>query len=131
MITLGPHTAYPALKGLPPLVKEQRRLEALIAPVTPLLEVEKDVRKQIDALLIIAAIGNGETVTCLGYDITHTERKGTERLNQDALVATLVSAGVDRVLVTSAIATCLETGEPSAWATVKPSKGATVKAPAR
>lgn len=130
MITVGPHTDFPALKGLPPLVKEQRRLEALIAPVLPLLEPEKDVRKQIVALLIAAKVGKGETVTCLGYDVTHCERAGQTSLNAETLTELVVASGVDRDWFVDQIAASMDTADDPQWATVKPSKGAKVRPPA-
>lgn len=131
MITVGPHTAFPALKtALPPLVKEQRKLEALIAPVTPLLEPEKEIRKAIVALLITAGVGKGETVTCLGYDVTHCERAGTSSLNAETLTERVVASGIDREWFLDQIAASMDTADDPQWATVKPSKGATVRVPA-
>ncbi len=129
MITVGPHTAFPALKGLPPLIKEQRRLEALIAPVTPLVDIEKQVRKDIVALLILADVGKGETVTCLGYDVTHCERAGQTSLNAETLTERVVQHGVDRDWFLDQIAASMDTAADPQWATVKPSKGARVREP--
>jgi len=130
MITVGPHTAFPALKtALPPLIKEQRKLEALIAPVLPLIEPEKDVRKQIVALLIAAGVGKGETVTCLGYDVTHCERAGTSSLNEETLTTLLVKAGLDADFVAETLAASMDTAVDPQWATVKPSKGSKVRLP--
>ena len=115
--------------ALPPLVRKQRKLEALVVPLAQLSEEEKQVRKEIDALLVKAGIEKGDGVTCLGYDVLHLERKGAERLNQDLLVERLILAGLEPARVRLILAACTEVGEPSAWATVKPSKGAKVKAP--
>ena len=121
------YAAYSALDGLPPLVRQQRQLEAKILPFAPLVDQEKAIRQDINALLIKAGIAKGDGVTCLGYDVVHLERKGTERLNQDALVAYLITFGMPAREVQEMIAACTETGEPSTWATVKPSKGAKVR----
>lgn len=125
----GTYTQYPQLDGLPPLVRQQRTLERQILPLAMHAADEKAVRASIDALLISAGIPKGEGVTCNGYDVTHIERAGTSRLNGDVLTEQLVAAGVDRVLVTTALSASTETGDPSMWATVKPSKGASVRAP--
>jgi hypothetical protein len=130
MITVGPYTDFPALqKALPPLVREQRRLEALIAPVLPLIEPEKDVRKRIDALLLAAGIAKGESVSCLGYDVTHCARAGNETLNPETIVSLLVAAGVERDLVDQVLKDSTETADNAQWATVKPSKGSKVRPP--
>lgn len=123
----GTYTQYPALAPLPALVRRQRRLEGKIAPLAPLVEDEKAVRKEIDALLLTAGLGKGDSVTCHGYDVTHVERVGTSRLNQDVLILNLVAAGVDQQLVIEMLAASTETGDPSMWATVKPTKGSTVR----
>lgn len=120
-------THYPALEGLPPLVRKQRRLEAAIVPLAPLVEDEKAVRKDIDALLITAGLTNGEGVQCVGYDVTHRERVGTSRLNQELLTLELVAKGLPRVTIEDILTRCTEVGDPSAWATVKPSKGSKVR----
>lgn len=127
MPDVGTFTAHPELGGLPPLVRKQRTLEAKILPLAPLLEDEKLVRQAIDVLLIKAGILKGEHVTCNGYDVGHVERKGTDRLNQDMLAEQLVAAGLDRDVVARMLVDCTETGDPSRWATVKPSKGAKVR----
>ena len=120
---------YPALvDDLPPLIRKQRRLEARIVLLVPLSEEEKALRKEIDALLVTAGITtSGAGVTCLGYDVCHNERKGHSRLDPDVLLVQLVAAGVDRNLVLRSIAASTEVGDPSTWATVKPSKGAKVR----
>lgn len=124
----GTFRQYPALvTTLPPLVRKQRRLEAKIAPLTPLVEDEKACRAEIDALLVTAGIQKGEGVTCAGYDVTHIERKGTSRLNQDTLILALVAAGLAKDTVIDILAASTETGDPSTWATVKPCKGSKVR----
>jgi len=121
-------TGYPSLVApLPPLVRAQRRLEAKILPLADLQAQEKAVRADIDHLLVAAGLDKGEAVTCLGYDVTHVERKGTARLNQDVLVVKLIAEGLGEALVLELIAASTETGDPSAWATVKPSKGSKVR----
>lgn len=127
MIDTGTFTAHPELGGLPPLVRKQRTLEAKILPLAPLVEDEKLVRQAIDVLLIKAGIAKGDHVTCNGYDVAHTGRKGQESLNAEALGILLVLGGVDPEFVDFAVATCTETADPSFWATVKPSKGAKVR----
>lgn len=124
----GTFNNYPSLiTPLPPLVRKQRRLEGKIAPLTPLVEEEKAVRAEIDALLVAAGLGKGALVTCAGYDVTHVERVGTKRLNQDTLILQLVAAGLAKDKVIDILAASTETGDPFTWATVKPSKGAKVR----
>jgi hypothetical protein len=123
----GTYAQYPALEPLPGLVKQQRRLEGRMVDLKMIEADEKDVRKRIDVLLLAAGIAPGAHVTCNGYDVAHVERVGTSRLNGDVLTEQLVAAGVDRGLVVSTIVASTETGDPSTWATVKPSKGAKVR----
>lgn len=127
MPDVGTFSTYPALVDLPPLVRKQRTLEAKILPLAGFVEDEKKVRAAIDALLIAAKIAKGDHVTCNGYDVAHTGRKGQASLNAEALGILLVLGGVDPEFVDFAVATCTETAEPSYWATVKPSKGAKVR----
>ena len=123
------YTEYDTLDAaLPPLVRKQRRLEGRIVLLVPLSEEEKALRKGIDDLLVDAGILNGDGVTCLGYDVKHQERKGTARLNQDALIVRLIDAGLNEHLVRAILDESTEIGDPSSWATVKPSKGAKVRA---
>jgi len=125
-MAVGTYLDYPALGPLAPLVQRQRQLEAQIVPLAALTVDEKAIRAQIDALLIAAGV---EKVTCNGYDVAHVERAGSQRLNQDVLTEQLIGAGFERARVVSLLADCTETGEPSSWATVKPSKGAKVRRP--
>jgi hypothetical protein len=125
----GTFLEYPSLvTSLPPLVRKQRRLEGKIAPLAPLVDEEKAVRAEIDLLLVAAGLAKGELVTCAGYDVTHVERVGTKRLNQDTLILKLVAAGLAKDFVIDILAASTETGDPFSWATVKPSKGAKVRA---
>lgn len=123
----GTYADHPALAELPPLVRRQRLLEAKIVALAPVVDDEKTVRQQIDQLLLKAEIVAGNVVTCNGYDVMHHLRAGSSRLNQAVLIAQLVAASVDRAVVDAAIAASTETGDPSTWATVKPSKGAKVR----
>ncbi len=126
----GTFTNYPTLvETLPPLVRQQRKLERQIAPLSPLVEEEKACRKQIDALLLAAGLAKSEAVTCLGYDVTHCERDGSSRLNQVVVVEKLIAGGVDKDFALQVLKDSTESGEPAQWATVKPSKGASVRAP--
>lgn len=128
----GTYADYPALaEALPPLVRKQRRLEAQIVPLAQLLEDEKTLRKQIDDLLVAAGLQKSESVTCLGYDVTHCGRDGQSKLNPEMIIAKLVTAGVDHDLVVQVLTDSTETGDPAVWATVKPSKGAKVRIPPR
>jgi hypothetical protein len=127
MADTGTFATYPTLADLPPLVRKQRTLEAQIVQLAPLVDDEKTVRYQIDALLIAAGIVPGSVVTCNGYDVMHHVRAGSSRLNQAMLVAQLVAGGVDRGFIDSVILTSTETGDGSTWATVKPSKGTKVR----
>jgi len=122
------YAAFSVLDGLPPLVRRQRQLEAKILPLAPLVDDEKAVRQQIDALLVAAGIASNDGVTCLGYDVVHHARLGSARINADRLVEQLVAAKVDRALVLQVLADSTDTSEPSTWATVKPSKGSKVRA---
>ena len=124
---VGTFTAHPELVDLPPLVRRQRTLEAQIVPFGPLLQEEKTVRQAIDGLLIAAGLIPGSHVTCNGYDVTHIERAGTSRLNEAVLTAQLIAAGLEGPTVRQILAEATETGEPSSWALVKPSKGSKVR----
>jgi hypothetical protein len=121
------YTQYPALAPLPPLVRQQRRLKAVIEPLDDLVDDEKTVRARIDALLLQAGMTNGSGVRCLGYDVLHHDRAGQTRLNAETLVAEFVAAGVDRELVDQVIVLATERGDPSAFATVTPAPDATVR----
>jgi hypothetical protein len=125
---LEPYEAYSALTDLlPPLVKKQRTLEAKIQPLTAFVEQEKAVRADIDALLIKAKIPSNDGVVCNGYDVLHHERAGQTRINQGVLVAQLLAAGLTKARVEAILFEATERGDPSAWATVKPSKGSKVR----
>lgn len=128
MTILGPYTKFPALKDLLTLVRQQRKLEAKIAPLEALQADEKRVRAQIDERLLVLGVASNEGVTCAGYDVVHHERQGAARLNQDVLVEQLVAGGVDREFVQRCLEASTERGQPSSYATVKPSKGAKVRA---
>lgn len=127
MPDVGTFTTHPELRTLPPLVRKQRTLERKIAPLAPLVDDEKAVRKAIDALLIAAKIAPGAGVTCNGYDVDHHTRKGNTSVNTDAAEILLVLGGVDPEFVDFVIKACTETGDSPLWATVKPSKGAKVR----
>jgi len=122
-----PYEAYSQLTDLPPLVRKQRRLEAQIAPIAPLVADEKAIRQQIDALLVAAAIAPSDGVTCLGYDVVHHTRKGQSTFNVEVLTAELVAAGLDKAVVAKILIDATETSDPPLWATVSPSKGAKVR----
>ena len=122
-------TAYPALvESLPPLVRKQRRLEAKICPLAPLELEEKACRAEIDALLKAAGLQQADAVTCLGYDVTRRGQKGRSTINGVKLLEQLVAAKLDRAVATKIILASTETGDPSSWAEVKPSKGSKVRA---
>jgi hypothetical protein len=126
----GTFTRYPALvEALPPIVKRQRRLAARIATVAQDVIAEKAARAEIDALLVAAGLLKGDVVTCAGYDVKHHEKAGHASLNPETIVAELVAAGVDRDLVLQVLVASTETGQPSVYATVTPSKGAKVQKP--
>jgi len=128
-MNVGTFTQHEALEPLPPLVREQRRLEAQILPLVPLVDREKAVRAEIDRLLVAAGIPKNSPVTCNGYDVTHNERKGQTSLNADKIVDALVARDMAREIAVQIVAAGEETGEPAKWATVKPSKGAKVRKP--
>ena len=126
----GPVTKYPSLvRALPPLVETQRCLAAQIAAVAQAVKDEKQLRADIDVLLVKAGLQKSDVVTCAGYDVRHNEKAGSTSLNSDKLTEQLVAAGVDREFVAQVLKDCTETGEPSKFATVTPSKGATVQPP--
>jgi hypothetical protein len=126
------YTAFSVLTDdLPGLVRQQRRLESQIAPLAPLVEDEKSVRQQIDALLVRAGIASGDGVTCLGYDVLHHERAGQSRIDAGKLSGQLLARGFDATTIATIIAMSTATGDPSAFATVKPGKGAKVRAPVK
>jgi hypothetical protein len=122
-----PYEAYSQLTALPPLVRKQRRLEAQIAPIAPLVDDEKAIRKAIDALLVAAAIAPGDGVTCLGYDVVHHTRKGQSSFNVEVLTSELVAAGLAKDVVAKILIDATETSDPPLWATVSPSRGAKVR----
>lgn len=126
----GTYTEHPTLlETLPPLVRKQRRLEARIVTVAQAVKDEKEVRAEIDQLLVAAGLQKSELVTCAGYDVLHNERDGRESLNPDKVTAALLAAGVDPELVAQVIMDATETGEVAKFCTIKPSKGARVRSP--
>lgn len=128
MPAAGTYLRYPSLvEALPPLVRKQRRLAAVLAAVLQHAKDEKALRGQIDVLLIAAGLQKSELVTCAGYDVKHNEKAGQSSINADILTEQLVAAGVDRDLVVKILVDSTETGEPSKFATVTPSKGAKVR----
>lgn len=128
MPAAGTYLRYPSLvESLPPLVRKQRRLAAVLAAVLQHAKDEKALRGQIDVLLIAAGLQKSELVTCAGYDVKHNEKAGQSSINADILTEQLVAAGVDRDLVVKILVDSTETGEPSKFATVTPSKGAKVR----
>ena len=128
MASPGTFLDYPSLVDpLPPLVRKQRRLEAQIAPLAPLVDEEKAVRKEIDALLKAAGLEQADYVTCLGYDVIRRGQKGRSTINGVKLLEQLVTAGLDRAKAGLIILASTDTGDPSSWAEVKPSKGAKVR----
>lgn len=125
---LEDYAAFSKLAGLPPLVRKQRRLERTIAPIEPKIEQEKALRKEIAVLLIAAGIPKGDGVRCLGYDVVRCGKKGNTVINYESVVAKLVAGGVDKAFAITVLNDSSETGDPSVWSTVKPSKGAKVRA---
>jgi hypothetical protein len=124
----GTFTTYPSLlEPLPPLVRKQRRLAAVLAAVAHHEKDEKATRQEIDRLLLAAGLKKSDVVTCLGYDVKHNERDGQASINADKVTEQLVAAGVDRDLVVKVLVDSTETGEPAKFATVTPSKGAKVR----
>ena len=109
-------------------MRKQRRLEAKLAAVAQAVIDEKAVRAEIDLLLLAAGCQKGDVVTCLGYDVRHNENAARSTINPDTLVAQLVAAGLHPELVTSIVAASTDVGSPAVYCTVKPSKGAKVRA---
>jgi len=70
-----------------------------------------------------------DVVTCAGYDVRHVEKAGSTSINSDTLTEQLVAGGVDRAFVLQVLIASTETGQPSMYCTVTPSKGAKVHAP--
>jgi len=108
------------IAALTPLVRRQRRLEKQIAPLEDLQAKEEACRKAIDALLLEAGFASGDSVRVGGYDVKHNERRGRTSVNADKLRG----SGVPELDIQLAT----ETGQPAKFATVKPAKGATVRA---
>jgi hypothetical protein len=130
MAALGTYSQYPSLVDtLPSLVRQQRRLEAKLAAVAQVEKDEKALRAQIDQLLVAAGLQKSEVVTCAGYDIKHNERDGPSSLNPVKITEQLIAAGVAPELVAQVLMDSTDTGAPSSFATVRPSKGAQVRAP--
>jgi hypothetical protein len=126
----GTFTQYPGLIAtLPPLIKTQRRLAARIAAVAQDVKDEKAIRQDIDRLLVAAGLTKGDVVTCAGYDVRHNEKDGAESLNPLKVTEQLAAAGVALELIAHVLMDSTETGNPSAFTTVTPSKGAVVKPP--
>ena len=126
---IGPFTDHPSLvEPLPPLVRKQRRLEAKLAAVAQAEIDEKAIRAQIDRLLLVAGCQKGDVVQCLGYDVMHFENAGRSTINTDTLTAQLTAAGLNPELVTQIIKASTDVGSPAVYCTVKPSKGAKVRA---
>jgi len=124
----GSYTRYPALADLPPLVRRQRKFEALLGNEDgAYADQEKAVRKQIDSLLVDAGLVQGDVVTCNGYDVVRRGQKGRSSINVERLVESLVNAGLERASVLSLVLSATDTGDPSSWAEVKPSAGAKVR----
>jgi hypothetical protein len=129
MLSTETYLQYPPLIGtLPALVKAQRTHEARIAAVAQDVKDDKTLRAQIDELLVRAGLQPGEAVTCLGYAVTHHQRDGQQKLNPDLLVAQLAAVGLEPDVIDDVLANSLETGPPACYASVKPSKGSTVRA---
>lgn len=138
----GEFTAFRVLvEPLPPLVRRQRRLEALLGDEKgSFVDQEKAVRQEIHELLKTAGIvERGDAVTCNGYQVTQRGQNGRSAIDGVTLISTLVAlkfqftASDGTVLEGQAaaealIAACTVKGEPSAWAEVKPAKGAKVRA---
>ena len=126
---IGPFTEHPSLvEPLPPLVRKQRRLEQKLAAVAQAILDEKAVRAEIDQLLLAAGCEKGDVVQCLGYDVRHFENDARTSINAATLVVQLTAAGLNSELVTQIIAASTDTGSPAVYCTVKPSKGAKVRA---
>lgn len=124
----GTFLRYPALVDpLPPLVRQQRKLAAQIATVAQAVIDEKAIRADIDQLLVAAGLQKSEVVTCDGYDIRHNEKAGSARLNPDTLTTMLAADGWEADEIAELITAITDTGNPSLFATVTPTKGATVK----
>lgn len=124
----GTFTNHPVLvDALPPLVRKQRKLIAKIVTVAQEVKDEEAVRKEIDALLVAAGLKKSEVVTCNGYDVRHNERDGRTSINGETLRAQLLAVGVEADFIAKLIVTCTDTGEPSAFCTITPSKGAKVR----
>jgi hypothetical protein len=129
-VITGTYRRYRALANrLPLLVTKQRRLAARIATVADDVRDEKDLRAKIDALLIRAGLAKGDFVTCAGYDVRHNERDGQQSINETTLTVLLMTEGIDAELIARVITAATDTAETAKFATVTPSKGATVRQP--
>lgn len=124
----GTYKQHAALSELPPLVRTQRKLEAKLGDEKgSFKDQESAVRKDIDGLLAAAGLARGEFVTCNGYDVTRRGQKGRTFINELMLAETLIVAGLTREEAVGLILEATDTGEPSTWSEVKPSKGAKVR----
>lgn len=128
MKIIGSFLKFAKLAELPTLVRKQQRLVRKMAPLEPLVEQEKAVRKDIDALLVDVGVGKGEAVECVGFEVAHNERAGQAFINQDKLVLLLAGAGFTGQDMAGAMAWVTDAYAPSSFATVKPLKGAKVRA---
>jgi hypothetical protein len=128
MPATGTYIQYPELiDALPPLVRKQRRLEATIAAVAADVIEEKEVKAEIDQLLVAAGLQKSEEVSCNGYDVRHNERDGASKLNPIKVTEQLLAAGVAHELVAQVLMNSTETGSPASFCTIKPSKGSKVR----
>lgn len=117
----GTFLKYPALTGLPALVRKQRKLEATMAKheVDKLIADEKLVRAQIFQLLEAAGVDKNFPITCNGYDVIKRHQDGQQYLDRERLLL----AGVEPIDL--AFGTLRH--KPKDFAEVKPSKGSKVR----
>jgi hypothetical protein len=128
----GTYLNYPTLAAseLPTLVRQQRRLEAKIAPLEGFVPEEKAVRDRINQLLVAAGLENCDKVTVNGYEVAHYDRAGQSAFDQTQAIEQLVGAGLERAVVEQIFRDATKKGAPVSYATVNPPKGAQVRRPA-
>lgn len=131
---LGDFAKYTTLAELPALVRQQRKYAALLVDKNgnKVVELEKAIRAQIDALLVACGFKSGDGVTCHGYAVVHREQRSQSRLDETKAVEQLVALGVDREAVVQVFKDCTTGGEPGAvkFCEVDPAPGAKVRRPA-
>lgn len=107
----GTYQEHPLLADLPELVAKQQALKAELKGMKAKEAEEKELREEIEALLLAAGV---ESVTCGDVTVARIEVEGRRTISQDALLALGVEADT--------IAAATETGEGYSYVSVKETK---------